>query len=592
MNLNRPLHHFLIFGLALLLLPQFVASQISPWLIQYSDSRSFGPDGPWNVISMATGWNPEQYIDFYPADTDPAVFITKQICEKQDLTCPKPLPQLYDKSQSPNQPDNATSHRSIAAKDWDPDRVEALGLTGTGRYIIERVTFHGIPYSNADNTSVLLSQNITSNYPNGLQVPLTVGLFPLGGTKDNETVTNDYGDTTIVKYMLGSSYLKGLVPSRSWGLHIGSAAQNISGSLYWGGYDQSRLIEKPATFRNSTLNLTDISIGTSSGKSPIPAAKLTNLLHSPLNVVPDAGVPYIYLPLDICTAIADQLPVTFNPGLGLYTWNIHDPAFALLTASPSYIQFTFTDLTNTKALVKVPFRLLNLTLEAPLSPTPIPYFPCSPLAPQSNIWRLGRAFLQAAFTAQNWDSKTYYIGQAPGPKFPPPSIKTMLSLDSTITANPFANSWEATWDGILQPLLTDSKSNSSSNTTPNTNTNTTLVPIPPPSTNQSRLSINAQIGLGVGIGAAGVLSALGIYLIWRRKQRRMLESNRADPRDSLSTMHNSPLGKPSKPTEYLSSKPTELYVEPPEMWVSPPEIYAEASAELPIKPAETPDEPS
>ena len=66
----------------------------------------------------------------------------------------------------------------------------------------------------------------------------------------------------------------------------------------------------------------------------------------------------------------------------------------------------------------MPFALLNLTLEAPLVTEATPYFPCYL---SDNIYSFGRAFLQAAFVAEDLSTGngygTWFFAQAPGPGF-------------------------------------------------------------------------------------------------------------------------------------------------------------------------------
>lgn len=124
-----------------------------------------------------------------------------------------------------------------------------------------------------------------------------------------------------------------------------------------------------------------------------------------LDVFPNPGVPYLNLPPETCAAIADSLPVTFNDDFGLYIWNTTDATFQEIMSSPSYLSFTFSS-GGRNSSIYVPFALLNLTLENPLVNTSMSYFPCSPYTPfDGSTYHLGRAFLQAAFLAQNWQTK-------------------------------------------------------------------------------------------------------------------------------------------------------------------------------------------
>jgi hypothetical protein len=80
------------------------------------------------------------------------------------------------------------------------------------------------------------------------------------------------------------------------------------------------------------LDLLDIGIGVAEGGSPFPYTSKSGLLaqgSSSINgfipVEADPKEPYLYLPVSTCQAIAQELPVTFQPKYGLYLWNITDP---------------------------------------------------------------------------------------------------------------------------------------------------------------------------------------------------------------------------------------------------------------------------
>ena len=122
----------------------------------------------------------------------------------------------------------------------------------------------------------------------------------------------------------------------------------------------------------------------------------------------------------VCTSIASSLPLNYNAGLQLYTWDLTHPLLPTLLTSFSTLQFTFTNSSGTSTTVSIPLALLNLTLTPPLVPETIPYFLCRPYSPENDTgeYYLGRAFLQGAFIGQNWDSGVYFLAQAPGPNLP------------------------------------------------------------------------------------------------------------------------------------------------------------------------------
>lgn len=185
---------------------------------------------------------------------------------------------------------------------------------------------------------------------------------------------------------------------------MGSAALGQPGSMVLGGYERSRALGPVGVFRLENgmpmVFLLDILIGTETGASPFDqsdewsvykglggsetATAITKSLGGKAGsaaVVPNPSAPYIYLPLGTCEEGARHLPVTWNERTGLFVWNTGDPRYSRIVNSPPYLAFVLADRTATNVTIKVPFKLLNLTLEAPLVTSPIPYFPCKPSTP-------------------------------------------------------------------------------------------------------------------------------------------------------------------------------------------------------------------
>ena len=265
------------------------------------------------------------------------------------------------------------------------------------------------------------------------------------------------------------------IVSNSYGLHIGSAALGYPGSLIWGGYDKGRIIG-PVVSHNGAgfgdVTLRDIVIGVEVGASPFPFASRSGLLLSggdgnptqqPLPTVLYPDIPYIFLPRPAMEAIVENLPVTLKGGY--YLWNTDDPAYRKIVTSPAYLGFVFPStsgtLTNANITIKVPFTLLNLTLEPSISglEKAVPYFPIaenvvSQTDPESVM--LGRAFLQAAFIGTNWGNNASWLAQAPGPGktksglgvYPRDILQSDTTLDVESGDTLFRDSWEGYWTPI------------------------------------------------------------------------------------------------------------------------------------------------
>lgn len=401
------------------------------------------------------------------------------------------------------------------ASAWEDILSGPLRLQGEGAYIHETIRMANEPQNNVVglwDQAASLTSDMTVNYPGGGKYTMDAGFFSLYGGSSNETWTASNGTAISLNHQLPSAYTQGIIPSISYGMHLGSPTYGITGSLVLGGYDRSRCFTDPITSNNSTFVLTDLSLEVLEGRSYFTGSPITQngLLFlgngaTSLNVIPNPGVPYMYLPRATCDVIASYLPVTYDSALGLYTWNTLDSAFSGMMSSPHVLSFTFSSLTTTaNTTIHVPLALLNLTLETPLVSTPTFYFPCSPYTPSDgSTYHLGRAFLQSAFFAQNWQASRTWLAQAPGPNFPPQVTTVLQPTDDTLAAMANAPSWLSTWDGVLKASNVSSTipTSASSYTAPN------------------KLSPGTIAGIVVGAVAGLALVAGMLFLLWRRRRR-------------------------------------------------------------------------
>ena len=399
-------------------------------------------------------------------------------------------------------------------------------------------------------------------YPGGQAYPLEVGILSLGSPDINQT----FGAVIKINTTFVTSYFyeqEGSlnIPSYSYGLHIGSASLGIPGSLLLGGYDQNRVMGDVSAQAFSSgsfpIELFDLSIGVAEGGSPWDYNNKTGLLAqgnsslaSGLSVIIDPANPYLYLPQSACDAIAAELPVTYQPDYGLYFWNTSDSQYSKITTSPSHLAFRFSknNLNNEDITIKVPFALLNLTLEAPLVKTPTQYFPC--MATNSTPV-LGRAFLQAAFIGVNWLGGKWFLAQAPGPDGSfIVDTETIGDNDSTIPGT--SNSWEDTWKNSWKLIAT--------NATPTANT---TVPEPSSSSTESKgLSTVVRTGIIVGSVVGGVsIIVLCCGLCIHRRKKKIRDENRATSGledQGSSTQHLAPVEAPNSVWDHfmeLNSQP-------------------------------------
>lgn len=485
-----------------------------PWSSTY-----YGPDGPWQAVKVTVGGNDTSLtisaqehsdVDLLPAGTYGSFVLSDEAC----------VP--YGNSNcGAGGRWNPTAETNISwGPGWDDD---ALGLVGPPQTeYMQAITIFEQTIWNASLVSVT---NITIRDPNGKTRGPPLGWLSLGAdNKQVQVFTTSPRNASALPYeaftFSGGLFNQSKVLSYSYGLHIGATAFNFGGSLLFGGYNKGRVIGPYTTFDKNT-NLIDIEIGTEVGGSPFDFETKTGLLLSntskaeSITVIPDPAVPYLHLPSNTCEGLAKLLPITFDNDLKYWLWNVEDPRYRSIVTSAAYLKFVFPPAPGASANVeiKVPFALLNLTLESPISSSPKAYFPCQRFTPNSgDTYRLGRAFLQAAFLGRNWNVPLSWLAQAPGPGASrnglgdePVDIKGQDTTISTYNdAALFRKSWEAYWT----PL-------SGGNTT-NLTSSATGSPSP-------GLSTGAKAGIGVGAAAGAIaLVAIGAYLLWRRKKQKTM----------------------------------------------------------------------
>lgn len=372
----------------------------------------------------------------------------------------------------------------------------------------------------------------------------------------------------------------GVVDCNSFGLHMGSPKWNQSGSFTLGGYDAARVMGEVATFDLMEdidafefaswqrylprIYLIDVSLGwergsgpflkdetfqgkTKSVLAPIPTSLNSTArrqgdqrdnLRDNVMVVPDPTFPFLYLPPGTCEKAAKHLPVHWDEGLKLWFWDdetsqSNDYHYRRLVNSSAYMSFTLRsnrgrypereDFPPSQTItIKVPFHLLDFYIEPPLVWSGVQrrrFWPCRSVIPTEGYWKLGRAFLQAAFLGVNYDKNLVYLAQGIGPDPNLPSELTVIRPgDEYISGNPNflyrnAEDYYQTWASYGK-VLEDRRPDQGTPSSPG-----------PESSQTSSLGRGGTIGLTVGatIGALLVfwlVFGTTIEKRWRKIARR------------------------------------------------------------------------
>ncbi|KAH9904018.1 acid protease [Xylariomycetidae sp. FL2044] len=500
-----------------------VEAATSPVAVPWSDS-TYGPDGPWNAVEVTVGYN--QKISLHPGREWGTYLLTTDYCNhNQTQACAATQAGTYNDAQS--QLDDTGSNGLIQ---FSPGPDYMSGVTVKGANLVSWVDSIGIGDVIVPNVSLELVSNAYMAYPGGDWYPMSVGCLGIGAPDAvNQSFTTNSGPPINASLVPGWLWWQNEIASNSSSLHIGSANPPMGGSLYFGGYDSNRIVGDILNFQDDytdKVTLKDISIDVIDGASPWEfGASLGGLLATGNSSIGPSGVqisvdgcsPYLSLPKSTCDAITSHLPVTYNEGLGLYLWDVTDPKYSQIVSSASALGFTFLGSSNKQNInISVPFRHLNLTLNAPLVENPQPYFPCYT---GTDRYTLGRAFLQDAFVGANWGAKTWWLAQAPGPNIPSPSVVEIADGDTTIKSS--SNGWKESWSGSWTALSAEEVgsqvgvSPTNAPTTPSSS-----VATPSPSSGSSALSTGAQAGIGVGAGLAGLAIIGAILFFFMRRRRR------------------------------------------------------------------------
>ncbi|THW96496.1 hypothetical protein D6D15_00947 [Aureobasidium pullulans] len=539
-------------------------------LIQYATAQQhlaidwskeiYGPDGPWNAVSVQVGGVENETpialqqvtVDLYPGSTWTSFIPTNVSCNTYGSVCGKGSSWISDtaanggekffSSYKPGFDDTnsgAEFEGSIAP--------QAITLGGQTVYQADMVNFGR---DSGDKTYV--------TYPSGVKAFPHLGVLALNAGPNQKAMAQDFPLSTTnstPKYSsawipAGSLYSQSVIPSYSYGLHYGSAALNYSGSLYLGGYDKGRVIGPYTIYSSRNPVLMDITIGVETGDSPLPFHNKTGLLEVgdakqiEVEIVPHS--PSLYLPPQTCEGLAKVLPIYYDRITRYYLWNTSDPLYEQLITSPAYLGFVFPPApgSSDNVNIKIPFRLLNLTLTSPIVSSPIQYFPCQATTPSADTgfkYALGRAFLQGAFVGWNTKTNLGWLAQAPGPGVAGLGLgiegkdieddATELDVYDGTKKDYFAQSWANHWTPInakkTSGLANDTTSDASSTG------NASNVDENKPS---GRHGISLSIGAIVGIAAGGavlavvIASALVFCILRRRRQRKTVKVVQFDRR--------------------------------------------------------------
>ncbi|KAK4495769.1 hypothetical protein PRZ48_013037 [Zasmidium cellare] len=487
--------------------------------MSWNKSHFFGPDGPWQVITLGIQLNRTteiRTINLLPSDNLGYTYIpTAELCALEGTN------EYCGIGGVTEYPSNFTNTVHWANRDdFYVSGTVSTVMVNSATQRASNVTV--IPMTDATNTHM--------KYPTGDVPGAEIGFFYKGGSGSNSLCPDVGCDFTR------SLYNSDQISSVSYGMHLGSVDLGQRGSLVLGGYDRSRIagpflsaiqgsLNSYNTFDPNSFRLQDISIAVETGGSPFTFSNKTGLLasewsssSSPVPVILDSSTAYIGLPQNAATEIASSLPVTLNESTGYYLWNTSDPSYSQITTSAAYLGFSFTGASSNESssiTIKVPFRLLNLTLEPRASglETAVPYFPIRVLERSSyEFYNFGRAFLQAAFMVEEFSSNSTWMTQAPGPGGRDADIADLEEGVSLPSASLDDDAFRESWEGYWTPLSGDKRNQQDGG--------------------DGELSGGTIAGIVVGVIAGVVLVLVAVFFYARRRRRSQHQHRLTTPQEN------------------------------------------------------------
>jgi hypothetical protein len=148
----------------------------------------------------------------------------------------------------------------------------------------------------------------------------------------------------------------------------------------------------------------------------------------------DSTVPYLYLPESVCTAFEKEFGLVYDEYYDLYLVNdtLHDS----LKAQNKSITLTLGESTAGGQTVNItlPYAAMDLQISYPYVANTSRYYPLKRGA-NSTQYTLGRAFLQEAYVAADYERRNFTVAPCAWQQNAPADIRTIFSPDSKYSFN-------------------------------------------------------------------------------------------------------------------------------------------------------------
>jgi hypothetical protein len=158
-----------------------------------------------------------------------------------------------------------------------------------------------------------------------------------------------------------------------------------------GGYDTSKFLPNDLTFDFGPQDDRELLVQL----NKITTGEGTSLLSSPIPMLLDSTIPYIYLPVSACEEFESAFGLVWDNATQLYL--LTDAQHTALQTKNPNITFALGNLTSSTIIdITLPYSAFDLTLSYPIVANATRYFPLK-RANDSSQYTLGRTFFQEAY---------------------------------------------------------------------------------------------------------------------------------------------------------------------------------------------------
>ncbi|KAF2670832.1 acid protease [Microthyrium microscopicum] len=379
---------------------------LSPLVVDPTE-RWEGNDGKWSTFAIQAG-TPPQRFRVVPAITNQETLLVGPYgCVDIDLNvCGERRGGIFRINES----STWNSTRSFDYKQYFSlgDIVgKGLGVNDRGEYALETVAL-----SWNESTSATLNQTVVAT----IKTPdYYIGQFGL-----SPRVSNFTGKLRSQPMFRTPSYLSllkqnGKIPSLSWGFNPGSYYRtqyykNSLGSLVLGGYDNSRFVGEPISFKFNRDTGRELVVAIRSMKKIADESGQEPLINSPVLAALDSSRPNLWLPAEDCRLFELAFGLSWNETANMYFINetIHSE---LLRGNTTVVMTLADDTSSAKTIdLHIPYGSFDLTADLPIVARPRKYFPLKRAANHTQF-TIGRAFLQEAYIIADYERQNFSIAQ-------------------------------------------------------------------------------------------------------------------------------------------------------------------------------------